>query len=306
MRDLVERIRARFEWRRNVRRLEISRSGKWYIALTIALGVTALASGNNAIYLMESLLLAGLILSGVLSERQVSAVRIEFRRLQARAGEPTEDWIIVRNESKKTLFCLEVGEWNRARFQSLAFFAKIRAGETVRARSSQIVARRGIYRWDGFAIATHYPFGFARKIKVVKIPGERVVWPAPIGIRRRRDTEPTGERGARNREMDVVDGEIRKYDWTDDARLILANQSIRGAGAMVRNRRPVLKEPEVQLDLRVVGGEPFEASVRTASAVFYRSETADLVLVHAKGRKKVTGKQAALTALALAVPEGRP
>jgi hypothetical protein len=285
MRDLVERIRARFEWRRNVRRLEISRSGKWYIALTIALGVTALASGNNAIYLMESLLLAGLILSGVLSERQVSAVRIEFRRLQARAGEPTEDWIIVRNESKKTLFCLEVGEWNRARFQSLAFFAKIRAGETVRARSSQIVARRGIYRWDGFAIATHYPFGFARKIKVVKIPGER---------------------GARNREMDVVDGEIRKYDWTDDARLILANQSIRGAGAMVRNRRPVLKEPEVQLDLRVVGGEPFEASVRTASAVFYRSETADLVLVHAKGRKKVTGKQAALTALALAVPEGRP
>jgi uncharacterized protein (DUF58 family) len=303
MRDFFGRIRGKFERRRNIRKLEVTRSGKWYIALTIALGVTALASGNNAIYLMESLLLAGLILSGVLSERQVSSVRVEFLRVQAKAADPTADWIIVRNQSKRTLFCLEIGEWKDGHFHSLAFFPKVKESETARARSEQTLASRGLYRWDGFAVATSYPFGFARKIKVVKIPGERIVWPNAFRKRNGSYAEPVGERGHRNPEIDVVDGEIRKYEWVDDARLILANQSDRGVGPMVRNRRPVLKEPEVLLDLRVPPGEAFENTIRLASSAFYRSENAELILVQSKGRRKVTGKKAALNALALAESE---
>lgn len=304
MKALIERIRRKFEWRRNIRKLNVARSGKWYIALTIALGVTALASGNNAIYLMESLLLAGLILSGILSERQVSSVKVDFLRVQAKAGEPTADWIIVRNLERRTLFCIEIGEWKNGEFRTLAFFPKIRDRETVRARSEQTLVSRGMYRWEGFAIATSYPFGFARKIKVVKNPGERVVWAAPMTFRKKRRDETMGERGNRNPEIDVVEGEVRKYEWTDDARLILANQSDRGLGAMVRNRRPILREPEVVVDLRTLPGDAFEKSIRVASNAFYRSENADLIFIQAKGKKKINGKQAALTALALADPEG--
>ena len=130
-------LRERFEWKRQIRRLEVTRSGKWYIALTIALGVTALATGNNGIYLIESLLLAGLILSGIQSERQVSAVRVEFIRVQAKAREPTSDWIVVHNQDKRTLFCLEIGEWKKGEFHTLAFFPKIRGRETARVRSTQ-------------------------------------------------------------------------------------------------------------------------------------------------------------------------
>jgi len=302
-RAVTKRIRERFEWKRQIRRLEVTRSGKWYIALTIALGVTALASGNNAIYLIESLLLAGLIHSGIQSEKQVSAVRVEFIRVQAKAKEPTSDWIVVHNEQKRTLFCLEIGEWQNGSFRTLAFFPKIKGNETARVRSTQEILRRGTYRWDGFAIATSYPFGFAKKIKVVRKPGERIVWPTPISIRRKNGTALVGERGNRNPEIDVVEGEIRKYDWNDDARLIVANQSIRGLGPMVRNRRPVLKEPEVILDLRKESGEAFENSVRKASSHFYQSENADLILLNGQGRKKVLGKQASLTALALVESE---
>jgi len=299
----VRKLRERFEWKRQIRKLDVTRSGKWYIALTIALGVTALASGNNAIYLIESLLLAGLILSGIQSERQVSAVRVEFIRVQAKAREATSDWIVVHNEDRRTLFCLEIGEWKNGVFHTLAFFPKIRGLETVRTRSTQEIPRRGTYRWDGFAIATSYPFGFARKIKVVRKPGERVIWPTPISTRRKNGSDPVGERGNRNPEIDVVEGEIRKYEWTDDARMIVANQSLRGLGSMVRNRRPVLKEPEIVLDLRKECGDAFENSVRKAASHFYQAENADLILLNAHGRKKVIGKQAALTALALAEPE---
>jgi uncharacterized protein (DUF58 family) len=267
--------------------------------------VTALASGNNAIYLIESLLLAGLILSGIQSERQVSAVHVEFIRVQAKAREPISDWIVVENEGKRTLFCLEIGEWKNGVFHTLAFFPKIRARETTRTRSNQEIFHRGTHRWDGFAIATSYPFGFAKKIKVVRKAGERVVWPTPISIRRKNSADRVGERGNRNPEIDIVEGEIRKYEWTDDARMIVANQSIRGLGPMVRNRRPVLKEPEVVLDLRREDGEAFENAVRKAASRFYQAENADLILLNAHGRKKIIGKQAALTALALAAPERR-
>ncbi len=303
IRSKVRKLRERFQWKRQVRKLEVTRSGKWYIALTIALGVTALASGNNAIYLIESLLLAGLILSGIQSERQVSAVRIEFIRVQAKAREATADWIVVHNEDKRTLFCLEVGEWKNGEFRTLAFFPKIRGNESARAQSNQEILRRGTYRWDGFAIATSYPFGFAKKIKVVRKPGERIVWPTPISLRRKDGSTSVGERGNRNAEIDVVEGEIRKYDWTDDARMIVANQSIRGLGPMVRNRRPVLKEPEIVLDIRQDSGEAFENSVRKAASHFYLAENADLILLNGQGRKKVLGKLAALTALALVQSE---
>jgi uncharacterized protein (DUF58 family) len=302
VRAAVRKIRERFQWD-EIRRLEVSRSGKWYIALTIALGVTALASGNNAIYLIESLLLAGLIHSGIQSEKQVSSVRVEFIRLQAKAREPTADWIVVHNEEKRTLFCLEIGEWKNGTFRTLAFFPKIKGKESARVRSQQEIPIRGTYRWDGFAVATSYPFGFAKKIKVVRERGERVIWPTPIPLRSKDRNDPNGQIGNRNPEMDIVEGEIRKYDWTDDARMIVANQSARGLGPMVRNRRPVLKEPEIVLDIRKESGEAFEIAVRKASSHFYQAENADLILVNGQGRKKILGKVASLTALALVEPD---
>lgn len=302
---MFKRLSKRFEWKRNIRRLEITHSGKWYIALTIALGVTALVSANNAIYLIESLLLAGLILSGLRSEKQISSVKVDFLRVQAKANEPTADWVIVKNETGKALFCLEVGEWREGKFHALAFFPRIRSRETVRMQSKQEIRRRGTHRWEGFAVATSFPFGFARKIKVVRRPGERIVWPSPLPIGGSDGDRRTGQRGNRNSEIEVVEGEIRKYEWTDDARMIVANQSFRGLGPMVRNRRPILKEPEIVLDIRQHPGEGFELAIRRASTAFYQSENADLVIVQGRGRRKIIGKQAALTTLALLEPENR-
>ena len=130
-----------------------------------------------------------------------------------------------------------------------------------------------------------------------------MIWPTPISLRRKDGSDPVGERGNRNAEIDIVEGEIRRYEWTDDARMIVANQSNRGLGAMVRNRRPVLKEPEIVLDVRQEAGESFETAVRKAASHFYVTENADLIVLNAQGRKKVIGKQAALTALALVEPE---
>src|SRR4051812_25592145 len=94
-----------------MRRLQITIAGRWFLALTIALGVVSLASGNNVIYLIESLLLSGLILSGILSERAISGLTVDIIRKPALAGAPNRDLVRVKNRKKHPIFCVEIGEW---------------------------------------------------------------------------------------------------------------------------------------------------------------------------------------------------
>lgn len=289
--------------KRKVRRLEVSRAGKGFLLLTIGVGVVSLASGNNVLYLVESFLLSCLILSGILSERIVSAIQVDFFRIQARAGEPVSDWIMATNKTKKTVYCVEVGEWKRGKFISLCFIPQIKPLETVRVKAERVIETRGIFSWDGFAIATRYPFAFAKKIKVVRRPGERIVWPAKDSGVSDQNLLPDSTTGHIRSEPDIVDGEIRAFDSNDDARLIVANQSIRGQGWMVRNRRAQNKDPEIILDARTEPSEEFERMVRRTARPFYETDQASLILIQKTGRRTIKGSRNALTALALVKAE---
>lgn len=303
MNHWIDRLRNRFEMKRKVRKLEVSRAGKGFLLLTISVGVVSLASGNNVLYLVESFLLSCLILSGIVSEQIVSAVQVDFFRIQARAGEPVSDWIMATNRGKKVLYCVEIGEWRRGKFIPLCFIPQIKGLETVRVKAERVIEKRGIFNWDGFAIATRYPFAFAKKIKVVRRPGERIVWPAKDSGVSDQNLLPDTSTGSIRSEPDIVDGEIRSYNMNDDARLIVANQSIRGQGWMVRNRRTQTKDPELILDARTEPSEEFERTVRRTARSFYETDQASLILIQKTGRRTIKGSRNALTALALVKAE---
>lgn len=283
------------KWQKKVRRIEVSRAGKWYILLTIALGVVALVSGNNVIYLIESLLLSGLILSGVVSEQAISAVRIEFILMQAKAESPTHDYLAVTNRTRRSLFCLEIGEWENGKFITLGFIPYIGPKKTYRLRSEQIIKKRGIHHWDGFAIATSYPFGFAKKIKVVRTKGSRIVWPEAITTPQSRSDFQNSRLGQKKSELEIIDGELRSYDISDDARLVIAKQSAKGGIPLVRNRRAVMREPEVTFDIRL---PRYENELNQIASFFYRAPESELILIDEQGRKKYRGRLLALNILA--------
>ncbi|HEX4385918.1 MAG TPA: hypothetical protein VH083_23335, partial [Myxococcales bacterium] len=71
------------------RRLVFTRAGRWYTALTVGIGLAAINTGNNLLFLVLGLLLASIIVSGILSEQSLKGVKLE-RRLppSATAGEP--------------------------------------------------------------------------------------------------------------------------------------------------------------------------------------------------------------------------
>lgn len=290
-----------------MRRLEVTFAGYWYTALTIGLGVAALLSANNVLYLIESLLLSGMIFSGILSERSVSAIEIHFQRKHASAGSPINDIIKVRNRKRFPLFCIEVGEWVGGEFIIHGFIPKIAGNETFSLRSKVIYPDRGIHSWDGIAVGTSYPFGLAKKIRIKNEPGVRTVWPKQLGSSRAINSS-IQQHGLRQG-SEMAEGEIRPYAYEDDCRLIVWPQSIKGMGPMVRPKSSARIEPRVTLYVREIlqmEKSVQEQKISSASGPFHTlSESNDqqngvLTLVMTDGaRSTFHGKVAALNQLAV-------
>ena len=79
-------LRAKWKFPRT---MVITRAGRTYLVITIGVGLGALNTGNNLLYLVLGFLLSLIIASGVLSERCLQQLRI--RRVlpeTASAGQP--------------------------------------------------------------------------------------------------------------------------------------------------------------------------------------------------------------------------
>jgi uncharacterized protein (DUF58 family) len=285
------------------RRLEVTASGRWYLGLTIALGVLALVTGNNVFFLIESLLLSGLIFSGILSERTVAAVHLIFRRGRAIAGQVTGDEIILQNKKNFPLFCIEIGEWVEGKFISFAFIPRLGAHQSLVVESRQVLKERGHHVWDGVCVGTSYPFGFARKIRIIWNEGKRIVWPArkTIGNKTSTDKIPQTSNRAGSEQSE---GEVRVFNQDDDARLIVWTLSARGNELLVRQSRSNAESPHIKLDLtQALDPTELEKKVIQAAQPFHleqdHSFEGTLVLIDGKSKTTVHGKDRALDQLAL-------
>ena len=98
--DLKILLRRRMK---SPRSLRPTRAGWCFFAITLGVGFAALNTGNNLLYLVVSLMLAFLVLSGVLSEAALRGIRIR-RRLSPEvfAGRENSVTLLVRNEQKRT------------------------------------------------------------------------------------------------------------------------------------------------------------------------------------------------------------
>jgi uncharacterized protein (DUF58 family) len=283
--------------RNKYRHLELSVGGRWYIAFTVALGVVAVYSGNNVIYLLESLLLSALLVSGALSEITLSRLRIRREMGNLHAGHPSEDVFVVENTGKIPLYCIELGEFSEGRREFTAFLLALPGKSSVRVRSRQVVGERGRHRWDGLLAATSFPFGFARKISFLHETGTRLVWPRAEEAGAMRAHEKQSERG----ELEPVGDELVQVEPWQDASRVHWPISARTGDLMARPVRWNEPQREIWLDLQSPGPE-MEASICRAAGALVQGRGAGaevLVLVSKGERQRIAGHARALDALAL-------
>lgn len=279
------------------RELELTLSGRWYLALTIAMGVVALVSGNNVLYLIESLLLSALIFSGVLSERMIAALEVRVRRHPAIAAQASSDLIEITHHRGYPVFCVAIEELlEDGSTRLLAYLSRLAPRARVVLPSVQRFEQRGEVRVLGVRVVTSYPFGFATKILTHYRTEHRLIWPERIGRAR------LGTLANRRLELEPADGELKQWRLGDDPRWIVWSRSAQGGPPIVRPRKRGGEAALATLDLTLPAGEKFEAAVVAAAALCYAHPRATLVL-EGRERQVVHGSRAALDRLSCVRPE---
>jgi uncharacterized protein (DUF58 family) len=163
------------------RKLVVTREGKWIIGLSLLLGAGAVNTGNNLLYLVLSLLIAIISISGILSELNLKGVvvRRHYPR-ELTAGAPVVLRAEVENAKRRAALHLEVDELlddDAALAQRPGYLLHLAPGERASSFAVALAPRRGPLSTVGLRLSTTFPFGFARKSIVGDAPAQLLVLP---------------------------------------------------------------------------------------------------------------------------------
>ncbi|HEX4334950.1 MAG TPA: DUF58 domain-containing protein [Polyangiaceae bacterium] len=163
------------------RKLKITREGKFFILLTLSVGLAAVNTGNNLLYLLLGMLLALIVVSSIMSELSLRNLSV-VRRLPARAqvGRPHLVEIEVHNHKKRIpSYAIEIEDLRAGQpADKRCFFLKISPDSAQVAAYRRTPAKRGRDRHVGFRVATRFPFGLFEKSRELRSDGELIIYPA--------------------------------------------------------------------------------------------------------------------------------
>lgn len=150
--------------------------------LTLGVGLAAVNTGNNLLYLLLGLLLSLLLVSSAISETTLAGLRVE-RRLPRRAfaGRPFFVELIVHNDKRRRpAWALEMEDVAAdGPAPHHAFVVRVDARARVVAGYHRVAARRGWLAFHAVRVRTRFPFGLVQKERVVECPDRLLVYPAP-------------------------------------------------------------------------------------------------------------------------------
>lgn len=223
-------------FRRAPRRLRFTKEGKFFTLITFGVGVAAINTGNNLLYLVLGLMLSLIVLSGVLSELTLRGLSFR-RRLPRRAfaGSSLLVEIEVQNNKKwAPSYSVEVEDRIEQRVtDKRCYFLKVSAGAKQTAAYRRVAPIRGRERYVGLRVATRFPFGLFEKWREIDLEDEHVVFPTIVALHEPPRPQAVSRGGMTVRRdrgrgdvdslRELRDGEVaREIDWKKTAQSVHA------------------------------------------------------------------------------------
>jgi uncharacterized protein (DUF58 family) len=276
-----------------------TREGTIYVGGVFVVALAALNTGNNLLFLILSTLLAGILVSGLLSHLVLSGVELRLDLPEhIFARQPVRALAELTNHKRKLpSFSLRLcgpatGSRRRKRpvgqiLQQPVYFPYLPAGQTSQQSLEITFPRRGIYRQEMLGLQTRFPFGFVEKTRRVDSSLEAVVYPA---------VEPTDEF---YEVLPLVSGElesfmrgrghdlysIRAYQTSDSARQVDWKASAKKGALQVREfaredeRRVLLVlDPFIPPNATAASDLAFERGVSLCASLAWHFYEIDSVL----------------------------
>ncbi|HET6610925.1 MAG TPA: DUF58 domain-containing protein [Kofleriaceae bacterium] len=147
----------------------------------MVIGLVAVNTGNNLLYLLLAWLLSLIVASGALSEMVLRGLEIRRRMPPtAFAGDPlTVDLFVTNLKSRVASYAIEITDLGAGgAIDKPCFFLKVAAKKTATARYHHAFCDRGPHTLSGFRIATRFPFGLFEKSRELLATTDILVYPA--------------------------------------------------------------------------------------------------------------------------------
>ncbi len=220
----------------------MTRDGVIYLVAVFILALAAVNTGNNLLFLILACLLAGILVSGVLSRVVLTGVAVKFDLPEhIFAGQPVLAEIELRNEKQMwPSFSLRVvGGSKKSPDEILSrpvFFPYISRISAARQKVELRFQRRGVYRQDTFGIRTRFPFGFFEKTRRVESNMEITIYPPVEPTDQFYEVLPllSGEMASHFRGRGHELHSLRDYQPTDSGRLVDWKVTAKSGRLMVR------------------------------------------------------------------------
>lgn len=167
------------------RRLRFTREGWYFFFISLGVGLAAINTGNNLLYLILGMTLSLIIVSGILSE--VTLRRLEVHRTppdSIHAKKPFLMGISLSNTKRRyPSYSIEVEDLLGGRpLEKKCYFLKVPSGRVQQTSYRYEFPRRGLFALSGFRVSTKFPFALFRKSRVFESPADVVVFPALVDI----------------------------------------------------------------------------------------------------------------------------
>ena len=198
-------------------------TGVLYALISTGLGLVAINSGNNLLYLITAMLLGFLLSSGIVGRRNLYGAELSVTYPdEIYAGEQCAISVNVANKKlSHSLYLISI-----ERGDDEAFFQLVRPGQTLGNDILTKFKSRGRYNSDDFYISTVYPFNLFKRYRYIEIEDNIVVFPSPLKCSpdsifmsdESEDDHSTKNSGSNFVETDVAG--IRPYEEGDSIRRV--------------------------------------------------------------------------------------
>ncbi|MBN1881836.1 MAG: DUF58 domain-containing protein [Deltaproteobacteria bacterium] len=156
------------------RTLKINTSGRYFIGITLAVGLAATNTGNNLLYIILGALLSFVVASGILSNSALK--KLQFSRVlpdRVFSRTPILYGVSVFNQKKYApSYLITIRDGSVAERSGL--FPIVTAGETASTVMEAVFPKRGRHTMEKLTVTTTFPFGLFTKGMTVD-PGDEVM-----------------------------------------------------------------------------------------------------------------------------------
>ena len=169
------------KWLKPPRSLRITKAGWKFLGLTIVVGLAAVNTGNNLLYLVFGCMLSFITASGVLSELMLRKIHLERsfpRHIFAQQATPVSAAVANRKKHVPSFSLLIEDFTQEHHTEQRHYLLKIPANSTETITYPVVFRQRGLHRPGKIRISTRFPFGFFLKSATfVEVNEDVLVYP---------------------------------------------------------------------------------------------------------------------------------